>query len=67
MAGDTVRMNTCAFYKSACPAENNQKFPAGDISMSLMKVFGRKVGNALHGVDAITGSTLSNGNIFFTL
>jgi RHS repeat-associated protein len=60
MAGDTVHINTRAFYKSSGPCDDDKKALASDILSGLLNTFGGKSGKSMHGGVNASASPFNN-------
>ncbi|NSL85544.1 hypothetical protein ECE50_001795 [Chitinophaga sp. Mgbs1] len=65
MAGDTVSINTQAFYKSTSPQQNNKSPLAEDMVTDLARAFSSPgTENSAHGITDATGTTPFNTNFY---
>ncbi|NSL85331.1 RHS repeat-associated core domain-containing protein [Chitinophaga sp. Mgbs1] len=65
MAGDTVSINTQAFYKSTSPQQNNKSPLAEDMVADLARAFSSPgTDNSAHGIADATGTTPFNTNFY---
>ncbi|SHN35725.1 DUF6443 domain-containing protein [Chitinophaga sp. CF418] len=66
MAGDTVKINTKAFYKSQRPEQNKQNVPVEDMLIDLVKAFGLATnkGGDIHNSELAFNNTPFNENFY---